>query len=40
MLDSELSVADEPCSICFILLPTDGAVSDLLKPLGLAETIA
>ena len=34
MLDSELDVADEPCSISFILLPTDGGVTDLLKPLG------
>jgi hypothetical protein len=30
-------VANEPCSISFVLLPTDGAVSDLLAPLGLAE---
>jgi chemotaxis protein CheC len=40
VLDSELAVADAPCSISFILLPTDGAVTDLLRPLGLAETIA
>jgi chemotaxis protein CheC len=40
VLDSELSVAGEPCSIAFVLLPTDGAVTDLLKPLGLAETTA
>ena len=37
VLDSELAIADEPCSISFVLLPTDGSVSDLLKPLGLAE---
>jgi chemotaxis protein CheC len=37
VLDSELSVADEPCSISFVLLPTEGGVSDLLAPLGLAE---
>jgi chemotaxis protein CheC len=37
VLDSELSVADEPCSISFVLLPTDGGVSDLLAPLGIAE---
>lgn len=37
VLDSELSVAGEPCSISFVLLPTDGGVSDLLAPLGLAE---
>lgn len=40
VLDSELAVADEPCSMSFILLPTDGAVTDLLKPLGLAEAVA
>jgi len=37
VMDSELEVADEPCSISFVLLPTDGSVSDLLAPLGLAE---
>jgi chemotaxis protein CheC len=37
VLDSELSVADEPCSISFVLLPTEGGVTDLLAPLGLAE---
>jgi chemotaxis protein CheC len=37
VLDSELAVADEPCSISFVLLPTDGGVSELLAPLGLAE---
>jgi chemotaxis protein CheC len=37
VLDSELAVADEPCSISFVLLPADGGVSDLLAPLGLAE---
>jgi chemotaxis protein CheC len=37
VLDSELEVEDEPCSISFVLLPTDGGVTDLLKPLGLAE---
>ncbi|MBV9605342.1 MAG: chemotaxis protein CheC [Solirubrobacterales bacterium] len=37
VLDSELSVAGEPCSISFVLLPTEGGVSDLLAPLGLAE---
>ncbi len=36
VLDSELEVADEPCSISFVLLPTDGGVTDLLTPLGLA----
>ncbi|HJS95945.1 MAG TPA: chemotaxis protein CheC [Solirubrobacteraceae bacterium] len=37
VLDSELSIADEPCSISFVLLPTEGGVADLLAPLGLAE---
>jgi chemotaxis protein CheC len=36
VLDSELEVAGEPCSISFVLLPTDGGVADLLTPLGLA----
>jgi chemotaxis protein CheC len=40
VLDSELEVASEPCAISFVLLPTDGSVSDLLKPLGLAEAAA
>jgi chemotaxis protein CheC len=37
VLDSELAIAGEPCSISFVLLPTEGGVSDLLAPLGLAE---
>jgi chemotaxis protein CheC len=37
VMDSELEVENEPCSISFVLLPTDGGVSDLLRPLGLAE---
>jgi chemotaxis protein CheC len=40
VLDSELEVENEPCSISFVLLPTDGSVSDLLAPLGLAEAAA
>jgi chemotaxis protein CheC len=40
VLDSELAVAGEPCSIAFVLLPSDGGVTDLLRPLGLAETAA
>jgi hypothetical protein len=36
VLDSELDLADDPCSISFLLLPTTGAVTDLLAPLGLA----
>jgi len=38
VLDSELEVSGEPCAISFVLLPTGGGVTDLLKPLGLAET--
>ena len=37
VLDSELDVAGEPCSISFLLLPNAGGVFDLLAPLGLAE---
>ena len=40
VLDSELDVADEACSMSFLLLPTAGGVADLLAPLGLAETAA
>lgn len=37
VLDSELDVSGEACSISFLLLPTSGQISDLLAPLGLAE---
>jgi chemotaxis protein CheC len=40
VLDSELDVSGEPCSISFLLLPTSGQISDLLAPLGLAEPTA
>lgn len=40
VLDSELDVAGEPCAISFMLLPNDGNPTDLLAPLGLAETSA
>ena len=40
VLDSELDVSGEPCSISFLLLPTSGQISDLLAPLGLAEPSA
>jgi chemotaxis protein CheC len=40
VLDSELEVSGEPCSISFLLLPTTGQISDLLAPLGLAESPA
>ena len=38
VLDSELDVAREPCAISFMLLPTSGAISNLLAPLGLAAS--
>ena len=37
VLDSELDVSGDPCSISFLLLPTSGVISDLLAPLGLAD---
>ena len=40
VLDSELDVSGDPCSISFLLLPTSGQISDLLSPLGLAEPSA
>lgn len=36
VLDSELDVAGEPCSLSFLLLPARGGAEDLLAPLGLA----
>ena len=40
VLDSELDVSGDPCSISFLLLPTSGQITDLLAPLGLAEPSA
>ena len=40
VLDSELDVSGDPCSISFLLLPTSGQINDLLAPLGLAEPAA
>ncbi len=40
VLDSELDVSGDACSISFLLLPTSGQISDLLAPLGLAEPSA
>ena len=37
VLDSELGLAQDPCSISFMLLPGSGGVTELLAPLGLAE---
>ena len=36
VLDSELDVAGEPCSLSFLMLPNNGGAEDLLAPLGLA----
>jgi chemotaxis protein CheC len=36
-LDSELGLADQPCSLSFMLLPASGRADTLLAPLGLAE---
>lgn len=36
VLESELEVAREPCSMSFLLLPTSGGIAGLLAPLGLA----
>ena len=40
VLDSELDVAGEPCSLSFLLLPNEGGIHNLLAPLGLAEATA
>jgi chemotaxis protein CheC len=37
VLDSELDVADEPCELSFMLLPTAGGARDLLAPLGVED---
>ena len=36
VLDSELVLADNPCSLSFMLMPASGRADDLLAPLGLA----
>lgn len=35
VLDSELDLADQPCSLSFMLLPASGRADELLAPLGL-----
>ena len=40
VMDSELDVAGEPCSISFLLLPGEGGATGLLAPLGFAESAA
>jgi chemotaxis protein CheC len=37
VLDSELDLAEQPCSLSFMLLPASGRADDLLAPLGLAD---
>jgi hypothetical protein len=37
VLDSELDVQGEACSISFLLLPTGGQINGLLAPLGLVD---
>ena len=37
VLDSELDLMQDPCSITFLLLPSSGGVTELLAPLGLAD---
>jgi chemotaxis protein CheC len=39
-LDSELDLAEQPCSLSFFMIPTSGSVDDLLAPLGLASGAA
>jgi chemotaxis protein CheC len=36
VLDSELDLADQPCSLSFMLLPASGRADELLAPLGLS----
>ncbi len=38
LLDSELRLADEACSLSFMLITTAATVNELLAPLGLAES--
>ncbi len=40
VLDSSLDITGEPCEISFLLLPNADAATDLLAPLGLAESAA
>jgi len=37
VLDSELDLAEQPCSLSFMLLPASGRADVLLAPLGLAD---
>jgi chemotaxis protein CheC len=37
VLDSELDLAEQPCSLSFMLLPASGRADELLAPLGLAS---
>lgn len=37
VLDTRFGLADRPCGVSFLLIPTHGSVTSLLAPLGLAE---
>ncbi|MGA2928146.1 MAG: chemotaxis protein CheC, partial [Solirubrobacteraceae bacterium] len=37
VLNSELGLATQPCSVSFLMIPTGGSVNALLAPLGLAS---
>jgi chemotaxis protein CheC len=37
VLDSDLGLADQPCSISFLMLPAAGHADELLAPLGLGS---
>jgi chemotaxis protein CheC len=40
LLDTELDVAQEACSLSFLLLPSTHGALDLLAPLGLADPVS
>ncbi len=40
LLESELALAEQQCSLSFMLLPESGGVDELLAPLGLAQNQA
>ncbi len=37
VLDSDLGLADHPCTVSFLLIPIGGSIAALLAPLGLAS---
>ncbi len=40
VLDSELDLAEDPCSLSFLMLPASGHANELLEPLGLGVSEA